>query len=118
MSNLLSIAVKIYTAKIIANSKLDDINQETGYQEAILIRDSISEAQRFIRAVKNEQPILWATAHDGVQYSQNGEFFIRYKNDTFQLCDNAKSNSDGCLVINKCNTIEEARSFAEFIRTC
>jgi hypothetical protein len=118
MSNLLSIAVEIYTAKIIANSKLNEIAEETAYPQAVLIRDCIAEAKILLTAINSEKELLlWATTHDGVQYSRGGEFFIRHKDGWYQLCDNAKSDFNGCLVYQQADTSEACRNFAEFIRT-
>lgn len=114
MKYLLPIVVELYLAKVAANSKLNDLSQETGYSQNILIRDCLAEGKALMDGL---QPTI-LTWTEGVHTNRKNK---TYNNHLFEITVNVKGNfalrikSPESKWIGEFLELQHAQDFAEML---
>ena len=121
LTPLQEITSRIYAALVTASTYTEtDGTVRPEYSTEKLLNYAITEAKALFEATKPEplevKPLEWKEV-DYRNYSKGGEFFINLRAGKFRLCDNAKSTLEEWEVIGIFPTLDEAKQFAEFIRT-
>jgi hypothetical protein len=115
LTPLQEVASRIYAAKIagaISNTKIKDIFYD------VILDKSITEAKALLEATKPE-PLDWLPCeYNGkLNYSKGGEFCAYETGGFFKLVNEFRGTPENCYQVGIFPTLDEAKAFAEHIRT-
>jgi hypothetical protein len=126
LTPLQEIATRIYAAKIASGVLSDKVtyhgadtgNRELSYNYKVLVEQCTTEAKALLEATKTE-PLEWKLLNEKAKthYSNGGEFCIFEQGGKFKLINELRSNLEEVYQVGLFETLDEAKQFAEFIRT-
>jgi predicted peroxiredoxin len=119
LTPLQEIASRIYAALVTASTYTEtDGTVRPEYSTEKLLNYAITEARQLLEATKPE-PLEWKLLNEKAKthYSNGGEFCIFEQGGKFKLINELRSNPEEVYQVGLFETLDEAKQFAEFIRT-